>query len=94
MLQSIKRWWNELRNPARKCARVGHLYRLRYYKGLEKPLTREYRVVAYDVRGHISACGRCGVLIDRTVDYKSYLTGFTLPAHVADKLERDGFVEL
>lgn len=92
---SVKRWWNELRNPEAKCARVGHSMR-----------DREVEVIYWPARGMRSlsvatkaveitpTCARCGHAEPMRVEIERHLTSITLPSANMRLLRRVGRIEV
>lgn len=83
------RWWDELRTPALKCARLGHNMRNVEVHVYLRPENR-WRSVADEATETTPTCSRCGHKEETTVDRYRSLTGLTLPSHRMREFEKNG----
>lgn len=86
---SIKRWFAEARNPALKCARIGHAMRDREYRAYIYPPASRW-AVADRAWLKQSSCARCNYAEPEHEISRTGLDGLTMDAEKWDRLMRDG----
>jgi len=82
------RFWNELRNPALKCERVGHKHMMRSRTGM---VWSEGRYVADRVEQERDWCPRCGVAHEDWRDIsRTGISSWSAPSDVMREFEKTG----
>lgn len=87
----IIRWWEEFKNPALKCIRLGHKNITR--KVIIRMDSTDTRAVAKDYHADLTECIRCGKRLDpANLEYKTYWTKVEMPTSMFDKMDEQGYV--
>jgi hypothetical protein len=84
------RWWDELRNPALKCERLGHVMRDREVEVFYWPGRGIMSCVATEAVEITPTCVCCGHTEDMRVEIERHLTGLTMPSQQWRQLRREG----
>jgi len=83
------RFWNELRNPALKCARVGHKTATRSRSGMVS--SKSWSYVADRVEKEREWCPRCGQAHTDWRDVsRTGISSWSAPSDVMREFERTG----
>ena len=90
-MQKIKRFFSELQNPYKKCARAG-CRELAKIKRIRRE-SNEFRIVAKDFEAAFVKCTRCGKQTgpddEREVDY---FTSVSMPDDMWKTLRKNGYL--
>ncbi len=91
----VTRFFQELKDPAKKCARLFHDEGVYYRRGYSKAAAGEFRTVAYSGQVQIrNRCRRCGENITPWMVSKKgqWLSGLSLDSDDMEILEESGFL--
>ena len=83
------RWWREFRQPALKCARLGHAMRVERVRVYLWPSTF-WNSVADTAVEITPVCGRCGLKGETATESRSSLQGLNMPSDDWDTLKEQG----
>ncbi len=86
------RWWDELRNPALKCARLGHTEIEQTQRVMRQPGWAErYSAVAMKALEMRKICTRCQAVTVGPEEISARpISSWSRPASIAEQFERDG----
>lgn len=85
----------EFFKPKEKCARVGHKERLRLRKTYREPDVNERYYAVFKCEEEQEYCSRCKKpLSEWKVTDREGFTGYSMPSSMADRLRKNGVVEI
>ena len=98
-MNAIARFFDELKHPEKKCARIGHDRKIRMRRGYAstwkwEELEKEtlYRAVAMKTTERQQICGRCGYeLSEKSYSRDGALNGLTLNSEDFETMRHTGF---